>query len=97
MRSFPVPMDLTEEERTLGGILSLRQAVYLLVGIVITILVLLARPVPLPARLAVSVLPLAAGTGLAFFQPYSMRTDLFLLYGVRYLIRPKRLILRGDD
>ncbi|WP_194174983.1 PrgI family protein [Desulfofundulus thermobenzoicus] len=82
MRLFPVPMDLTEEEKILGGVLSLRQVVFLLGGGVsaaLSMAFLRLLHVPWALAFPASVLWFIAGVYLSFGWIAGISADQYLI------------------
>lgn len=93
MRLFPVPMDLTEEEKILGGVLSLRQVVYLLGGGVAAVLALVflrALHVPWVLAFPAGVLWFVAGIFLSFGTLAGMGADEYLSKLLLFRFRRRR-------
>lgn len=100
MRMFPVPMDLTEEEKTVGGFLSIRQVVYLLGAVASAALfyvVFSTLGAPLWLRVPAAVLLVIAGIYLAFGRPSDVPADRYLVMWVQYRRREKEFCWRGDE
>lgn len=96
MRAWPVPVQMTEEEKIIGGFLTLRQLGYLIAGFCLGGLGA-ALPLPLPLRLAVFALVFLAGTALAFVSIFEVPLDVFLWRWWRWRRSPRELFLKGDD
>jgi hypothetical protein len=93
MRMFPIPMDLTGEEKLIGGVLSLRQMVYLLGGGVCAVFFLfLLRLVHTPWALAlpVAVLWFVLGVFLSFVSLSGMGADEYLFRWFLWRTRRRR-------
>lgn len=93
MRLFPVPMDLTEEEKLIGGVLSLRQVVYLLGGGVAAVFVLVFMRlfhVPWVLAFPAGVLWFAAGIFFSFGTLAGINADEYLFRWFLYRLRKRR-------
>lgn len=96
MRAWPVPVQMTEEEKIIGGFMSLRQLGYLFAGFCFGGLGA-ALPLPLAFRFVVFALVFLAGAVLAFARPYETLLDVFLWRWWRWRRSPQKLCLRGDE
>lgn len=96
MRAWPVPVQMTEEEKIIGGFMTLRQLGYLIAGFCLGGLGA-ALPLPVPLRLAVFALVFLAGAALAFVFIFDMPLDVFLWRWWRWRRSPRELFLKGDD
>ncbi len=88
-------MDLVEEEKLVGGVLTLRQVGYLAGGGIFSILsVLFLKLLGAPWALSLLALPPGAGLGifLAFFRLEGMGADEFLCRFFAWRFRQKRFI-----
>ncbi|WP_034630935.1 PrgI family protein [Desulfotruncus alcoholivorax] len=93
MRMFPIPMDLTGEEKLIGGVLSLRQMVYLLGGGVCAVFFLvLLRVIHVLWALAlpVAIIWLVLGIFLSFFSLDGMGADEYLYRWLAWRTRRRR-------
>lgn len=100
MRLFPVPMDLTEEEKTVGGVLSIKQVVYLLSGgflSVLALIILFALRVPFWLGALLSAPLFIFSLYVAFGRPADTPADLYLYLWYLYRKREKNYFLRGDS
>ncbi|ACX51873.1 hypothetical protein Adeg_0727 [Ammonifex degensii KC4] len=92
-------MDLTEEEKLIGGVLSLRQVGYLVGGGMLSVLgVLFLRALGAPWALSVLALPPGAALGvlLAFYRFEGMNADEFLYRALAWRFRKKRFAWKGE-
>ena len=96
MRYFPVILDTLDEEKIFGGVISIRQAVYLLFAVITGILTFFL-PVHLLFKIPLSVLLVACGLCLAFGRIKDTNADKIIYYAARYLVKNKKYILRGED
>lgn len=96
MRYYPVLLDTLNEEKIFGGVVSVRQVVYLLVAGILAVLSFFL-PIHIILRIPLSLLFASAGLILAFFKVSETNIDTMLYYAARYLIRQKKYVLRGDD
>lgn len=98
MRLFPVLLDLNEEEKIFGGIFSVRQVVYLLAGVIFTVLaLLLPKALPLAARAAIGSPFAVAGAALSFVETRGVKLDKYIMLWIQYRLRRRLFFLRGDD
>lgn len=100
MRLFPVPMDLTEEEKTVGGVLSVKQVVYLLSGGFLTVLaciILFALHMPFWISAALSFPFFIFSLYVTFGRPADVPADVYLYLWYLYRRREKKFCLRGDE
>lgn len=96
MRAWPVPIQITEEEKLIGGIVSLRQLGWLFGGFCFGGLGA-ALPLPLALRFVVFVLAFLVGAVLAFARPCGMPLDVFLWRWWRWRRENRELFLKGDE
>jgi len=68
---------MTEEEKLIGGFMSLRQLGYLIAGFCLGGMGA-AFPLPVPFRIVIFSLFFTAGAAIAFLQLYNMPADVFL-------------------
>lgn len=98
MKFYPVPIEM-EEEKTFGGMLTIRQVVYIfsativavsaffvfrLMGIHIIAVVLLCAPAVM------------CGAALAFVTLDDLRLDQYIYHRVHFYMSPRSYYLRGD-
>lgn len=98
MRFYPVPIEM-EEEKTFGGILTIRQVVYIFATIIITVtafLILKLLGVHIIANVMICTLLLMSGIALTFVTFGELRLDQYILFRARYYTRTKSFYLRGD-
>lgn len=97
MPRYDVPMEFDEEEKIIGGVLSLRQVAYIGVAGVIDLGIWFLGFLPLAVRIITMTPFSVAALGLAFIEhPEHGRLDKFLWAYYRYLNRPKAYTQGGD-
>lgn len=96
MRVWPVPVQMVEDEKIIGGMMSLRQLGYLILGFCLGG-GWAALPLPFSLRIAVFTAAFAFGAALAFVNIYDMPLDVFLWRLIRWWRSPRELYLRGDE
>ncbi|MDH7578257.1 MAG: PrgI family protein [Bacillota bacterium] len=96
MRAWPVPVQISDEEKLIGGVISLRQLGWLFAGFCFGGLGA-ALPLPLALRFAVFVLVFLVGAVLAFASPFDTPLDVFLWRWWRWRRSPQELFLRGGQ
>lgn len=96
MRKFPVPLDLTEEEKIIGGHLSLRQGFYILLSL-LSPAILFIKILPMALRLFI--LPLLIITPLlfAFINIQDTRLDKLVVLLISYVKRKKRFFFERNE
>lgn len=91
MRSFPVPIQITEDEKIFGGHLSLRQMAYLfIIGPGLGFIV--AALIPFGGITTDAILFLIGfliGAALAFVKIYDTSLDVYLWYAIKWLRSPR--------
>lgn len=97
MRVFPIPFDLCEEEKTFGGVVSLRQVSYLLVAGIPAVIIALYPGLFLLIKLILVPALLLFSLALAFFKVKEERFDLYLILYLKYRRRKKQYILEGGS
>lgn len=97
MRAFPVPVQITEEERVIGGMLTLRQLLYITLGVVLGGLVFLLTFLPVIIRLFIFVMIVLASTVLAFIKIHDLRADQYLYLYVKWKKSPRAIYLKGEN
>lgn len=96
MRYYSVPRDLRGEEKIFGGILSLRQVIYLILGAGTGLGVLVAFwGMPLWLRAVIALSLLVAGGLLAFGKIDEDPADSYLAAAAAYLLRPNVYVWNG--
>lgn len=99
MRMFPIPMDLIEEEKTIGGVISIRQAVYILGAAVWAVLFyIISRSVGAYFWLCLmlAAVKFVLGVYLAFGKIEGMSADRYICSWLMYRLRNKIFHLGGD-
>lgn len=90
-------MQITEDERVVGGRWTLRQSVYLVpVGLGLGGLLALI-PAPIVVRLLLFGFGVSIGVVFAYGRLHHMSLDTFLRRYWQWRTGPRRLYLRGDD
>lgn len=96
MRYFPVILDTLEEEKIFGGVISVRQAVYLLLAVILGVLFFFL-PVHMIIRIPLCMIFFTCGLFLAFGRISDINVDKLIYHAACYLARNKKYVLRGDD
>lgn len=97
MRAYPVPVQLEEEERLVGGFLTLRQLVYLVLGAALGGGAACgAFFLPLVLRFAVFVLFAGAGAALALVPAQDAGLDVVLFRWLKWRFGRREFSWRGD-
>ena len=100
MRLFSIPIQIQWEEKTFGGVLTIKQFVYLIATITLSVsafFLLRFVGLPLLVCIIIAVPMLVFGLTLAFIKIQDISLDKFLLHLVRYKKRTRIFVLRGDD
>lgn len=95
MRAFPVPVQITEEEKLFGGMLSLRQLLYIIAGVCLGGLSFLIIFMPVVIRLFIFLIMSCLGPLIAFIPIYHMRADQFIFRYIKWKCSSNSLYLRG--
>lgn len=97
MRTFLVPMEPQAEEKLMGGILSLRQFTYLLLGVLLGGGMFFTG-FWLAIKIALCIVLVVCSVLLAFVRLYEMNLDAFFAeYLFRYKTRDKKMYLSGVE
>ncbi|WP_031516615.1 PrgI family mobile element protein [Desulfofalx alkaliphila] len=100
MRMFSIPMELEGEERTFGGVATIRQVVYVVATLIVTVSVhflLKLLAVSMVINIFICTPLLMLGMCLAFIKIHEIKLDKYILLLVRYHLRSRAFILKGDD
>jgi len=96
MRQYPIPYQTGGEDPVIGGLLTLRQLIYVVLGVAVGGGLAAALPAPWWARLAV-IIPFAlAGAGFAFIQVKGDRLDVYLWRLWRFKRKKKVWVWKGE-
>lgn len=95
MRAWHVPVQIIGEEKVIGGYLSLRQLLYLIIAIGCGGVLAFLLPAPLWARFSVFGFVTVMGCLFAFLRLYNMGADVFVWRLFLWWKRPRRLTLKG--
>lgn len=95
MRSWPVPIQVTEDEKIFGGVMSFKQLGYLALFFCIGGAGA-AIPLPLFVRIVVFLLMMCIGCVVAFGEWQNIKIDTLVKLWIRRQLRPKKLYLEGD-
>ncbi|KJS10663.1 MAG: hypothetical protein VR67_17415 [Peptococcaceae bacterium BRH_c8a] len=95
MRAFPVPVQINDEERIMGGIFTLRQTLYLCMGLALGGASFSFTFLPILIRFIFFLLILGVCVVLAFFKIYAMRADQYLVLYLKWRYRVKKHGLKG--
>lgn len=98
MRRYPVPVQITEQERIIGGLLNFKQFVYIVAGASFGGMAGAAAVfLPVPVRFALFGMGCAAGMAMAFVKLYHTPLDLFLWHWFRWKRGRRAFYLKGDE
>lgn len=97
MRAYPVPVQLDQEERVIGGHLTVRQLLLLIIGAAIGGGTALAVNLSLTARLMIVMLGILTGMALAFIPVEKTSLDIYLLRWFMWKIKKRKYYLGGDS
>lgn len=97
MRAYPVPVQLDQEERVIGGHLTVRQLLLLILGAVIGCGTALAVKLPIVAKLMIAAGGLTIGIFLAFIPVEKTTLDVYLIRWLMWKIRKKQYYLGGES
>jgi len=98
MRAYPVPVQLDNEERIIGGVLTLRHIIYLILGLALGGGAGMgAFFLPLYFRIFLAALGLSAGAALAFAPVAGMSMDIYLLRWFQWRTGRRVYFLKGED
>lgn len=89
--SHKIPAEFESEEKLFGGILTLKQFVFLAAGGTVGA-VSVTLPLPLVLRLFLFGLFFSVGAALAFVKVWDMTLPVFLFRLVRYRRRPRKVL-----
>lgn len=95
MRAYPVPVQLEEEERIIGGYLTLRQLIYLVLGVVLGGGAAYGASF-LPLRFVVFFLFSGAGAAMALVPAQDVGLDVFLFRWLKWRLGQREFSWRGD-
>lgn len=90
MRVFKVPFDIKREEKIFGGYLSLRQVIYLMLGV--SSFAICAIPIHFIFKILFVILLTAFFLLCAFFKIGEQNFDKFFFYWVKYIFRKKDFV-----
>ena len=91
MRAFKVPVQITDEEKLFGGILSLRQFLYIFTGFALGGLFFTLSFMPVLVRLFLFLTIFIAGIGMALIPIKDMRADQYIYYLIKWKRSPKEI------
>jgi len=97
MRSFPVPIQLDDEERIIGGKLSLRQILYIITGLAVGGASFGLVFLPVLARLFLFFIMNCFGLVFAFVKIHELRADQYLYLYLKWRRSPRALYLKGEN
>lgn len=97
MRAWPVPIQITDEERLIGGKLTVRQLLYIVAGLALGGASFGLIFLPLLARLTLFFLVAGGGFAFAYARIYHMRVDQYLYLYLKWRKSPRFLYLKGGN
>lgn len=89
MKTYKVPQDLNEEEKLIGGVASLRQTAYVVIGAVAGILLAIAIPISITGKVTVFSVFVVLGIGFGFTKVYDLNLDKLIFLYIRFASRKK--------
>lgn len=95
MRVFKVPFDIKREEKIFGGYLSLRQAIYIMLGT--SSLGILATSLPIALKIIFISLIAIFFLLCSFLKIGEQNFDKFFYFAIKYLFRRKNFIYARCD
>lgn len=97
MRNWPVPIQITEDEKTFGGVMSFKQIAWLGLFFCIGGAAGFSLPLPIPVRFSVFVVIMCLGCVVAFGELWNIKADKLIFLWLKWRLKPRRLYLRGDE
>lgn len=97
MRAFPVPVQITDEERLMGGIFSLRQTLYIILGLALGGAGFAFTFLPVLIRLFLFILVACIGVVFAFVKIRYMRVDQYIYLHLKWRKSPRAIWLKGEN
>ena len=97
MRSWPVPVQMTEDEKMVGGVLTLKQLGYMLAGLALGGTAAGVFRLPGIMRFVIYFVIQAFGFALALCQVSYTPLDNYLINAWRWWRSPRQLVFRGDE
>jgi uncharacterized membrane protein len=89
MTRYKVPQDLNEEEKLIGGVASLRQAAYVILGGGIGLLIAYFVPADMSVKATIFSIPVAAGIALGFLKIKDINLDNYILLRIKFAMSRK--------
>jgi len=97
MRSWPVPVQITDEEKIIGGVLTLRQLVYMIAGLAVGGALAAVIPTWALLRFLIYLVFQIGGFALALCQVKDMSLDSYLVHYWKWKHSARSFILKGDN
>lgn len=95
MIRYKIPTELNEEEKIIGGVLTLKQFGYVAVGLIIGIVLFsVFYFLPFFLRVFFIVIFFTGGAVLGFWEIKNLKMDIYLYLYIRYLLSPKKLLYK---
>ena len=91
MKYYKIPFDIKHEEKILGGYLSLRQVIYLLLCIICGGIFFI-KTIQIWIRTMIFIIVVSFFMAFAFISIKETRLDKYLLNIIKYFIRKKRYL-----
>lgn len=89
MDSFPVPVQSDEEEKLFGGLLTIRQMVYLLLA-AISVFASSISPMPMWLKVICDLIVAVFGISLAFVRADNVTLDRYIVLTIAYYSRQRQ-------
>jgi hypothetical protein len=96
MRSWPVPIQITEDEKAIGKI-SFKQAAWLGLFFCTGGAAGILLPISIPVRFSVFVIIVCLGCVVAFGELWNIKADKLIFMWLKWRLKPRTLFLRGDE
>jgi len=79
MQTYKVPQNLHEEEKLIGGLLSLRQTAYIVIGGVLGLLLAYLIPGSMTVKISLFSIPIVLSLAIGFGKIYDLSFDFIIV------------------
>ncbi len=108
MRSFPIPFDINTEEKIVGGYLTLKQTIHLVLTIIMVLTILFipiggsltemiagnGSNIAIIIKIITCVIVSIIGILFMYFKPHGMSFSKYLIVKIQYINRNKNIVHR---